>query len=484
MHKPPRLSRALQHQLPSNQYPERALQFGTGAFLRGFVGHFIEEANRQGKFKGRVVAVSSTGSGRDHTFNQQDGLYTLWARGVQNGEPSNELRLVSSFSRALAAAQQWSDVLACARNPDLELIFSNTTEAGIAIDERDALQDAPPRSFPAKLTRVLWERAQHFEYTPARGVVVLPCELIENNGARLKELVLTLAEQWQLDARFARWLHACVPFCNTLVDRIVPGEPPRPELEAAWTELGYQDELLTVAEPYRLFAIEADDATAARLAFADADPAIVVTNDIAPYRLRKVRLLNGTHTIMVPLALLAGCATVAEAVSDIKVGGFLRHVLFHELVPSVDAEGAAFFAHHVLERFGNPFIQHELIDITLQQTTKLRVRIVPAILDYAEMYGTAPTSISFGFAAWLLYMRDAQTQRPDTHAEALRNTWRSSPDPQELVRAVVSDSALWGTNLSAIPGLVASVTESLELMLREGVSGALDQHLSAAVGTN
>jgi tagaturonate reductase len=484
MHELPSLNRALQHQLPSNQYPERALQFGTGAFLRGFVGHFIEAANRQGKFKGRIVAVGSTGSGRDQTFNQQDGLYNLWVRGVQDSEPLNEFCLVSSFSRALAATQQWSDVLACARNPDLELIFSNTTEAGIALDERDALQDASPRSFPAKLTRVLWERAQHFEYAIGRGVVVLPCELIENNGARLKELVLALAEQWQLDTRFAKWLHACVPFCNTLVDRIVPGAPPKGELEAAWAELGYQDELLTVAEPYRLFAIEADDATAARLAFADADPAIIVTNDIAPYRLRKVRLLNGAHTIMVPLALLAGCATVAEAISDVKVGGFLRHVLFSELVPSVNAEGAAFFAHHVLERFGNPFIQHELIDITLQQTTKLRVRIVPAILDYAEANGSAPPSISFGFAAWLLYMRDAESERPDAHAEVLRKMWQSNADPQGLVRAVTSNSDLWGTNLSAIPGFVASVTESLELMLREGVTGALDQHVSAAVGAN
>jgi tagaturonate reductase len=483
MHRLPGLNRTLQHQLPSNQYPERALQFGTGAFLRGFVGHFIGEANRQGKFNGRIVAVGSTGSGRDQTFNQQDGLYTLWVRGVQDGAPSSEFRLVSSFSRALAAATQWPDVLACARNPDLQLIFSNTTEAGIALDERDALQDTPPRSFPAKLTRVLWERAQHFEYATARGVVVLPCELIEDNGVRLKELVLVLAERWNLDARFAKWLHACVPFCNTLVDRIVPGEPPRSDLAAAWSELGYQDDLLTVAEPYRLFAIEADEATGARLAFADADPAIVVTNDIAPYRLRKVRLLNGAHTIMVPLALLAGCKTVAEAVADVKVGSFLRHVLLNELVPSVNAEGAAFFAHHVLERFGNPFVRHELIDITLQQTTKLRVRIVPAILDYAQAYGSAPPSISFGFAAWLLYMRDAHTPRADAHAQTLRKVWQNKPDPQELVRAVAAECDLWGTDLRAVPGFVAGVTESLEFMLREGVTNALDQHLSAAVGS-
>jgi tagaturonate reductase len=459
------------------------LQFGTGAFLRGFVGHFIEEANRQSKFKGRIVAVGSTGSGRDQLFNEQDGLYTLWVRGVREGEPNSEFRLISSFSRALSATREWHDVLACARNPDLELIFSNTTEAGIALDADDALQDTSPRSFPAKLTRVLWERARHFKYATERGVVVLPCELIEDNGARLRELVRTLAERWRLDPHFAKWLDACVPFCNTLVDRIVPGEPPRNDRESAWSQLGYQDDLLTVTEPYRLFAIEADDETAARLDFIDADSAIVVTNDITPYRLRKVRLLNGAHTIMAPLALLAGCETVADAVGDVKVGAFLRHVLFNELVPSVNAEGAAFFAHHVLERFGNPFIRHELIDITLQQTTKMRVRVVPSILDYAKAYGSAPPSVSFAFAAWLLYMRDGVGQRPDAHADTVRATWRQHADPQEVLRTIAQDTHLWEMDLGAVPGFLAAVTESLELILREGVVNALDAHLSTAAGT-
>lgn len=474
------LNRTLIGDLPSNDYPERVLQFGTGGFLRGFVGHFIDEANRQGRFAGRIVAVGSTGSGRDRVYNEQDGLFTLWIRGIENGAPFNELKLNSAFARALSATAQFTEVLACARNADLELIFSNTTEAGLELDEHDQLGDQAPRSFPAKLTRVLWERAVHFNFAPARGVVVLPCELIEDNGARLKSLVLALAERWRLDARFAQWLDEGVPFCNTLVDRIVPGEPAPGERQDAWQQLGYQDQLLTVAEPYRLFAIEADDAIAARLRFATADPAVVITRDIGPYRRRKVRLLNGAHTIMVPLALLCGCKTVAEAVNDHGVGAFLRHVLLNELVPSVDADGAAVFAHHVLERFANPFIRHELLDITLQQTTKMRVRVIPGIVDYARTFGSAPRSVTFGFAAWLLFMRRAGSQRVDAHADHVHALLRTHADPQAIARAVAQDEVLWEQDLSAIPGFVEGVSEALEQMLGVGVELALEAHLSAA----
>ena len=473
-----RLNRTLFDALPSNGYAERVLHFGTGGFLRGFVGHFIEAANRQNAFNGRIVAVGSTGSGRDRVYNEQDGLFTLWVRGLDQGSATSKLQLNSAFSRALSARDEWAEVLACARNPELELIFSNTTEAGIALAEGDAFAATPPRSFPAKLTRVLWERAHHFNYALDRGVVVLPCELIDDNGTRLKQLVRELALRWKLESTFTAWLDAAVPFCNTLVDRIVPGEPAQDVKADTWQRLGYQDDLLTVTEPYRLFAIEADDHVAARLRFADADPAVVITRDIAPYRLRKVRLLNGAHTIMVPLALLAGCRTVADAVNDARVGTFLRRVLLQELVPSVDADGALVFAHHVLERFANPFIRHELMDITLQQTTKMRVRVVPSIVEYAGSHGAAPGSVVFGFAAWLLYMRDAQIERVDAHADHVRGLWQRHPDAGAMVDAITADIELWGTDLSAIPGMRAGLCDALRLMESEGVVAALDTHLS------
>ncbi|HEX2095704.1 MAG TPA: hypothetical protein VHG28_25120, partial [Longimicrobiaceae bacterium] len=219
--------------------PERVVQFGTGAFLRGFVDCFVDQANRDGLFGGRVVMVGSTGSGRDQVLNRQDGLYTLSSQGIAGGAPRREHRVIASVSRALSARDEWAEVLACARNPELELVFSNTTEVGITLDEGDSAELSPPRSFPGKLTRFLFERARAFDYDPARGVVVLPCELIEDNGDRLKEIVLTLAERWGLGDDFARWVREAVPFCNTLVDRIVPGTPAPEVREQLFAELGY-----------------------------------------------------------------------------------------------------------------------------------------------------------------------------------------------------------------------------------------------------
>ena len=235
--------------------PERAVQFGTGAFLRGFVDFFVEEANRRGEFGGRIVAIGSTGSGRDAAINDQDGLYTLVTRGVERGGLVEERRVVGSVSRALSAADDWPAVLACARNPWLETVFSNTTEIGIALDESDEYAASPPRSFPGKLTRFLHERARTFAFARSKGVVVVPCELLENNGDQLRDIVLQLAERWQLGGAFARWIREAVPFCNTLVDRIVPGAPKGEDAERLRDALGYDDALLTTCEPYRLFAI-------------------------------------------------------------------------------------------------------------------------------------------------------------------------------------------------------------------------------------
>lgn len=457
--------------------PEKAVQFGTGAFLRGFIEYFIDEANRQGLFGGRVVAVGSTGSGRDRTLNDQDGLYTLAIRGFEDGAARAQYRLIASLSRALAASSEWDAVLACARDPNIEVVFSNTTETGIRLDTDDVPGPPAPRSFPGKLTRFLFERAQAFDYARERGVVVLPCELIESNGDRLKDIVLQLAARWSLDARFTTWVEQAVPFCNTLVDRIVPGEPPAEERARMWQELGYRDELLTSCEIYRLYAIEADAQTAARLSFTTADPNIIVARDIAPYRERKVRLLNGTHTVMVPGALLAGCETVAEAVGDEQLGAFIRRVLFDELVPSTDVADGERFARQVLDRFANPYIRHALADITLQQTAKLRVRVVPAIIDYAARCNTTPLSLAFGFAGYLLYVRDREV-RPDEQAPLVRAAWQRR-DAHAVARAACGNIAVWGHDLTKVNGFAEQVAEYVQLMMQSGVRGALDVHLAA-----
>jgi tagaturonate reductase len=468
----PRLTRALATDHTLLELPEKAVQFGTGAFLRGFIEPFLDEANRRGQFGGRVVAIESTGSGRANKFNEQDGLYTLAVRGIKAGQPYRDYQLISSLSRALSATDDWEAVLQCARDPNIEFIFSNTTEAGIRLDDDDLPDRGAPKSFPAKLTRFLHERARTFDYDRARGLVVLPCELIEDNGDRLKELVLQLADRWSLGAQFTDWLESAVPFCNTLVDRIVPGEPERNELEAAWHELGYRDELLTVGEVYRLFAIEADAAVAKRLSFARGEPSIIVADDITEYRQRKVRLLNGTHTIMAPVALMAGCETVAEAMQDERVGAFVQRVLFGELVASAAVADAAAFAAQTIDRFSNPFIRHVLADITLQQTMKMRVRIVPAIGDFAKRHGHAPPALAFGFAAFLLYVRDKQT-RADDQADTIRELW------QRAQGAAFVDAACAAMELQDVAGFAQLVSEALESIEQQGMRQALDQHLAA-----
>ena len=477
--------------------PERVAQFGTGAFLRGFVDFFIDEANRKGLFAGRIVAIGSTGSGRDAQINGQDGLYTLVARGVVGGQRHEERRIVASLSRALSAQSEWNEVLALARSPELRLIVSNTTEVGITLDESDKADDVPPRSFPAKLARFLAERAQAFEYDRAHGVVVLPCELIENNGDRLREVVLAHVRRWRLGPALVRWIEQEVHFCNTLVDRIVPGAPDEVDAAALGDALGYEDAMLTTAEVYRLFAIEQPKAGAsikalAALGLTGADAGIVVADDITPYRERKVRLLNGTHTISVPLALLCGCETVRQAVEHETVGRYMRRALLDEIVPSADAPGAEPFAREVLDRFANPYIRHALIDITLQGTTKMRVRIVPTIVRYASLTGRAPASLAFGFAAYLLFMRgEVQEERrrvgqrvpADDRSNTLRALWSrsggdSDPALARLVDAACGDESLWGTDLRRVPGFANAVAENLTRMARDGVPAALEAHLA------
>ena len=510
MHRRPRLSRELVAslaldpasglELPPDEtlgLPERIVQFGTGAFLRAFVEYFVDEANRQGKFNGSIVAVSSTGSSRDAVLNEQHGLFTLATEGVAAGAARQRYRVVGSLSRALSARDEWDAILDVARDPHIDIIVSNTTEVGIVFDERDRADAHPPVSFPGKLTRFLVERAIAFDYDPARGVVVIPCELIDANGDTLRELVHAFAGKWSLDPAFARWLDDAVVFCNTLVDRIVPGAPIPAEAERLSTLFGYRDGLMTTCEPYALFAIQGDDALRRRIGFAGADARIIITPDIQPYRERKVRVLNGAHTISVPAALLAGLDTVRDAVTDERIGRFMRRAMLDEIVPTIDAPDAEAFAREALERFANPYIRHALIDITLYGTTKMRVRVVPSIVAYAERTGRAPAALAFGFAAYLAFMRgEVQTERraaglavPDDPAgERVRDAWHdidlhSSAAIASLARAICADRELWGTDLTAVTGFADAVAEHLVRIRRRGVVAALEHHLTEPATT-
>ena len=463
--------------------PEKAVQFGTGAFLRGFIDYFLDEANRIGAFEGRVVAIGSTASGRDVALNEQDGLYTLISEGASESGPVRDCRVIASVSRALSAQRDWTAVLSLARTPALEFVFSNTTEVGIAIDDGDRLDAAPPPSFPGKLTRFLLERGRAFDHADHAGLVVIPCELIERNGDRLRDLVLRLAQRWNVDGDFAAWIERAVPFCNTLVDRIVPGRPNdarRSELEQT---LGFRDDLMIAAEPYRLFAIEASSSTHARLLFAKADKSIILTDDVTPYRERKVRILNGGHTLLASLGLLLGCKTVIEAVQHDLLGRYLRRVLFDEIVPSLAVPDGEAFARDVLTRFANPFLRHALTDITLQHTAKMRVRVVPSVVQFAARRGAVPASLAFGFAAYLFFSRESGTApAADNERERVRELWRQSPNGdaeglRTFATRACADEALWQTDLSRVPGFTEQVSKALILMSRVGTASALAEHL-------
>jgi len=473
--------------------PERVVQFGTGGLLRGLIDAMLHDANCRGDFDGRVVAIQSTNSGCSEVLNRQDGLFTLRVEGVDNGATRRESRVIASISRALSASDEWAAVLECARNPELELVFSNTTEVGITLDEDDAGDPAciVPKSFPAKLTRFLHERAQAFDFDAAKGVIVLPCELIDRNGQALRDIVLTLTRRWRLGSAFERWLLDSVVFCNTLVDRIVAGTPRAPEAGRINGELGYRDDLITVCEPYRFFAIEAGPAVAPRLRFARPDIGAVVVDDITPYRERKLRILNGGHTTLASLGLLAGFDTVREAVGDTHIGRLVKAALFEEIVPVVPADGAADFAREVLDRFANPFIDHQLRDITLHGGIKMSVRVVPSIVGYAQHTGRAPSALALGFAAYLAYVRGDSGRRSwrsqmarDEIGERLAARWR--PDSLRddattlaFVRGISGDVGMWGTDLAMVPGFADLVARYLTGIHQLGVIATIEASLAA-----
>ena len=466
--------------------PEKVIQFGSGRFLRAFADYFVDEANRKGLFGGRVLVVQSTGRSRAAALEAQGGLFTLWVRGACEEKE----RVIASISRALVANDDWPKILQCARSAALEVVLSNTTEVGLVLDQADELR--APRSFPGKLTAFLYERARHFDYSPEGGLIVLPCELVASNGEALCRLVLSMARQWRLEERFLEWTANANTFCNTLVDRIVPGFPLEEEHAALEARLGYRDAMLTVTEPYRLWAIEGDASLREQLGFSSADPGIVITQDIEPYRLRKVRILNGGHTLSVPLGFLMGNHTVRDNMTHPLTGKYIEDLLREEIGPTLAVEPATIppYIDDVLNRWRNPHLHHQLIDITLHSTSKLRHRVIPSLVAYyAAPKNAVPHRIALGFAAYLLFMRGvaeedgviygecggARYPIRDTQAAYLRNLWppSDSADIDGFVAHIGADESLWGADLTQLPGFTDAVGHYLQAMMRDGVAAAL-----------
>lgn len=453
------------------ELPEKVLQFGTGVLLRGLPDYFIDKANREGIFNGRVVVVKSTGNGPSDEFDRQDSLYTLNIKGIENGAGVDEQIICSAISRVLTAGDQWAEILNCAHDPEMMLIISNTTEVGIAYTE-DSINHQPPASFPGKLLTFLHERYEAFNGDAERGMIIIPTELIVDNGDKLKGILIRMAENNGLDAAFIQWLAESNTFCNSLVDRIVPGKPNAEKLAELTRASGYTDELRITAEPYALWAIQGDERIAAKLSFSQAHEGVVITPDIEKFRELKLRLLNGTHSLTCAVAFLSGFSTVKEAMQDAAFKNFMTALMNEEIIPAipykVNVAEAEEFAAKVIDRFSNPNIEHLWLSISVQYSSKIKLRVVPLLLNHYKQFNTVPQRLAFGFAEFIRFMQ-VQKQGDkyvgeingitynvtDDNASIFSKAWALPAD--EVVNHILADTALWGADLTALTSFAEAV---------------------------
>ena len=475
--------------------PEKVLQFGTGVLLRGLPDYFIDKANRQGIFKGRIVVVKSTGGGKADAFDQQDGLYTLCVRGIENGEKQEEAIINSSISRVISASHNWADVLTCAHDPNLQIIISNTTEVGITLSEDD-IRSQPPHSFPGKLLAFLYERYKVFNGSDDSGIVIIPTELISNNASQLLAILLKLAEMNQLDEKFIKWIITSNHFCNSLVDRIVPGRLPDKDKTKVEQELGYTDELMIMAEPFRLWAIEtSNEKVKSLLSFSKADDGVVIAANIEKFRVLKLRLLNAVHSFSCGLAHLAGINTVKEAMADQLFISYIHDLMMNEIVKSIVSdtityEDACNFAKKVMDRFRNPFIEHRWLSISLQYSSKMKMRTVPLLFQYYEKVNRIPGLMALGFAGYILFMKcytneagafcgtanGKEYEIKDEHAGFFAERWKlRSKSSDEVVEAVLSDKFFWEADLMELNGFADQVKLYLRSLLEKGARKTIEE---------
>lgn len=464
-----------------NQYPERIIQFGGGNFLRGFVDWIIEELNHQAGFASSVVIVKPTPQGSYDQFNLQDGLFHVRMHGLKNGKLETQRKLVTCVSRAINPYEDFDAYLALARQPEIRFIVSNTTETGLTYAQEDQFTDKPPTSFPAKLTLLLYHRFQHFHAAPDKGCIILPCELLEQNGDKLKQLILQYADLWQLEPSFKDWVESSNHFCNTLVDRIVPGFP-KMGSEAVLEGLGFDDQLLVEAEQYHSWVIEAPQSLKDEFPVHKTNLNVHIVNDVEPYREVKVRILNGTHTSMMPTGYLLGLETVRQAVEHPILGTFIRDLMFTEIIPTLKTtdQDLEQFGKDVLNRFQNPFIHHLLLSIALNSISKFKVRLVPSIIAYYERNQALPKRIVFAFAALIRFYKGELNGETiplkDDPAVVmwLQEQWQSSKDIWGLTEKVLANTTLWEQDLTQIDGLTDLLSIYLAQIDMDGIETAIE----------
>ncbi|MGO9114740.1 MAG: tagaturonate reductase [Thermoguttaceae bacterium] len=490
----PRLSRALLRQgLPRadgitggrlDELPETIVQFGEGAFLRGFADWMVDIANEKGLMHAGIVVVPPVRDAMADPIEAQDGLYTLVLRGMVNSKGIEERRIVSSIRRVIRPHSQWNELVACFRSRPLRVVISNTTEAGICYVDEPYWPEQCPASFPAKVTSLLYERFQAAEGAAAQGLIFLPCELIDRNGDQLSAAVLQHAEVWKLAPAFSRWVREANYFLNTLVDRIVTGYP-YDDAKRLARELGYEDALLDAAESFHLWVIEGPRRLIGELPFHEAKLNVVWTDDLQPYRTRKVRILNGAHTAGALAALPAGIDTVYEMMGDPVFAGFLRKAIFDEILPTVPLDDAEKheYAEAVFQRFRNQHLRHELLSIALNSVAKWRTRVLPSLLDSLRCTGRLPQALAFSLATLACFYRGERSGgasyplRDDPAVLAFFDSaWavhRADGSIDNLTTSLLAARTLWDVDLNQVPGLGAAVAAGIEAILSHGMCPAV-----------
>lgn len=460
-----------------NKLPIKVVQFGEGNFLRAFVDYAIQKLNQKAGFNAGVVVVQPIEYGLVKMLNAQDGLYTLFMKGVEKGVEIQDKELISSIVKGVDPYSNFNEYLSLAREEELEFIISNTTESGIAYVSSDKKEMQPPSSFPAKLTVLLYERYKFFKGDSNKGLTIIPCELINYNSDNLKEIILQYIEDWNLELEFKAWLIDSCTFHNTLVDRIVPGYP-KDEIEDYNKQLVYSDDLIVTAETFFLWVIEGDKKLMKKLPFHKTKLDVKIVSDMQPYRTRKVRILNGVHTAMVPFSIMYGNETVKESIDNKYTGKFIIDGILSEIIETIDMDKDELneFADAVIDRFRNPFIKHQLSSIALNSISKFKVRVLPSILRYIEIHGKVPVYLSFAFACMIRFYEGKWNNQnlPVNDSEeiiaAFEEIFKSS-STAEIVQKTLSEISFWGMDLNIFP----SLPKALEIALNEIQSNGIEK---------
>ena len=457
--------------------PERVIQFGEGNFLRAFVDWIISNMNEKTDFNGSVVVVQPIEKGMVDLLNSQDGLYHVNLQGLENGKNINSYRMIDVISRGLNPYSEFEKFLSLAEQPEIRFVISNTTEAGIAFDPQCRLEDQPASSYPGKLTQLLYHRFKHFNGDMTKGLIIFPCELIFLNGHKLKETILQYIDLWELGNDFKQWFENACGVYATLVDRIVPGFPKK-DIEAIKNQLEYDDNLVVQGEAFHLWVIEAPESIAEEFPASRAGLNVLFVPSEKPYHERKVTLLNGPHTVLSPVAFLSGINIVRDACQHAVIGKYIHQVMYDELMETLDLpkEELLRFADAVMERFTNPYVDHQLTSIMLNSFSKFATRDLPGLKTYLERKKQLPEGLILGLAAIITYYKggvrpDGVSYTPQDTPEVL-NEMKALWDGRslkEVAQGVLTMESVWNENLNAIPGLREKLTCYLEEIADKGM---------------